>query len=55
MLLTHPELVNGTGVEKEDGEIDYYSIKENSILPIVVKELQELKKEISILRNRLDQ
>ena len=50
MLETHPELVRGTKEEKESGEIDYYSIKENSILPIVVKEVQELKKEIKVLK-----
>ncbi len=60
MLETHPKLVNGTGVEKENGEIDYYSIKENSIVAIVVKEVQQLKIKIvelenknSILENRL--
>jgi len=54
MLETHPELVNGTGKEKENGEIDYYSIKENSILPIAVKEIQQLKRDKLSLEERME-
>jgi len=49
MLDTHPELVKGTGEEK-DGEIDYYSIKLNSIVAMLVAEVQDLKKEVNELK-----
>jgi len=46
MLETHPELVTGTGEVDEDGNINYYSIKTNSIIALLVKEVQELKKKL---------
>jgi hypothetical protein len=51
MLKTHPELVKGTGKEDADGTIDYYSIKANSIIAILVKEVQDLKKRIKELED----
>jgi len=46
MLTTHPELVQGTGKKLKSGEIDYYRIKSNSIIAILVKEVQELKEKL---------
>jgi len=53
MLETHSELVMGTGKEDENGSIDYYSIKQNSIIALLVKEVQKLKKENVNLESRL--
>ncbi len=57
MLESHPELVMGTGEEKvnEKGEteIDYYSIKQNSIIALLVKEVQELKEEKKTLNTKI--
>lgn len=52
MQKTHPELVCGTGDVKENGEIDYLSIKENSIISLLVKEVQELKVKVKQLEQK---
>ena len=46
MLNPYPELVVGTGKEI-DGKIDYYRIKQNSIIAMLVKEIQKLKAKIN--------
>jgi hypothetical protein len=51
VLKTHPELVTGTGKKNADGDIDYYSIKESSIIALLVKEVQDLKNQVKNLKN----
>lgn len=53
MQKTHPELVQGTGEEKENGEIDYLSIKKDSIIAIIIKEVQELKETVKMIPDLL--
>jgi len=50
MLQPYAELVQGTGKQDSKGSIDYYRIKQNSIIAMLVKEVQELKLKINNLK-----
>ena len=51
---THPELVVGTGKKLENGEIDYYRIKQSSIIAILVKEVKKNKKKLRKIKKKLN-
>ena len=50
---THPELTKGTGEKREDGTIDYLSVKQMDMISMLVQEVQELKSRVTSLENEL--